>query len=143
MSDIGFNSELSLNIEDFQDRDLKCSTGVLQGEESVPEGSIGTYIPKDRPNLAEQFKAMKKDYNKKIRKQSKDYNKKIREMKKNSSILALCDLKNFAVQLAYFLEMEVILPPYVPKEEEFRDQELKFSNVNNLFTTKAIALNLD
>lgn len=59
--DIEFTSERSVNSCGCLEGDTKCSVKMFGDDETVPKGSFGAFIAKDRPNLAQELQTVKSE----------------------------------------------------------------------------------
>lgn len=73
--------------------------GGLQEDEKVPEGSFGSFIARDRPNLSERVGKLEQQ-NQKLEQQ----NQHLQEQMSNLKKLNLLKLQNLTVQLAFSIQ---------------------------------------
>lgn len=85
---------------------------MLGDDEAVPEGLFSAFVPKGRPNLAQEVQTLKLEMS---------------MLQKQIKIVNLFDLANLIVQLSYHLEKCAIIAQIGEDAAmSFHDRDLKF-----------------
>lgn len=79
----------------------KCAVKVRNVDEKGSEGSFGAFVPKDRPNLAQEVETLKREM----------ANMKLEMclLQKHTKISDMYNLANLTVQFTYELEKDTII----------------------------------
>jgi hypothetical protein len=150
-----FTSEISLDSGEIKSGDVKCVSRILGDGEEIPEGSFGSFIPQNRPSLAQKVDELMENmekqnaFNKKQRKNmkkqkliNKDQSRQIEALqvenitfrRENAKLkeMALLKLQNLMVQYMRQVQKELLCRRYPDLKTHFDDIEINFANLENL-----------